>query len=112
MSTLRRRLPRLAALVLLVWLFASGVAFANACQAAAHLDCLECCEEAKAPSAWSSSDRSGVASSAARVTVAAPPAAFVQPPVPPLIAAAMRPATDPPDRGGARIPIAFLRLAL
>lgn len=111
MTFLRNRLPRFAALVLLAWLFATGVAFAHTCQSSIDLDCVECCTEMKAPAAWSS----------ARTDAAVP----AQPVLPlPVVALAVLPAwepapellrtaADPPDPGGAPdIPVVFLRLAL
>lgn len=48
MTRLRRSLRPLAALVLLVWLFASGVAFAQSCiQTAEMALCEDCCTEAQ-----------------------------------------------------------------
>jgi hypothetical protein len=110
MDALRRRLPRFAALVLLVWLFATGVAFAHTCQAKIDLDCDGCCVEMKAPAV----------SSSARADVAAAPLAAAPLPQPPVlqlawvpVEAAAVPAVDPPERGGTgAIPIVFLRLAL
>ena len=42
---LRRNLPSLAAVVLVLWLLAAGTAFAQACVATAHIGCGECCTE-------------------------------------------------------------------
>jgi hypothetical protein len=110
MSAFRQRLPRFAALVLLVWLFATGVAFAHTCTSKVYLDCEECCTEMKAIEAWTEP-----------VTVnlqAAQPDVPLPAPVPLLLAwepaaeAAAWPAA-PPDPGGSHdIPIFFLRLAL
>ena len=48
MNTLRRNIPLLAATVLLLWLFAAGTAFAQACASAVHPCCEECCTELSA----------------------------------------------------------------
>lgn len=110
MHFLRQRLPRFAALVLLVWLFATGVAFAHACTSEIELDCLDCCAEMKAVEAWTET-----------TTVTAPAAqADIQAAVVVLALPLWQPAPDAPHRGreppepggGHDIPIFFLRLAL
>ena len=94
----RLRLPRFAALVLLAWLFATGVAFAHACTSQVHIECEECCAEMKAIEAWS--EPVPVSGAAAQPEV-------------PLPAPLARRAGAPPGRGGGHdIPIFFLRLAL
>lgn len=110
MSFLRQRLPRFAALVLLVWLFASGVAFAHSCQATLDLECIECCEEMKAPTTFSAARADAVVTAAPATPLppAADPVAVAWAPAAP----SPLPATDPPPLAGTSIPIAFLRLAL
>lgn len=112
MSVLRRYLPRLAALVLLVWLLAAGTAFAQACASTAHLGCEECCTHV---------DPAAPATAAtAAVPVSPEQPAPLWPPAPGAgsaqVAAAGAPLAQPPPRQVAppriRIPIAFLRLAL
>lgn len=111
MSALRQRLPRFAALVLLVWLFATGVAFAHACQSRIDLDCDQCCPEMKATAAFTEE---------AAVTVAAAQPDLLPPPPSAALQPAWSPAErrapawhHPPDPGGSQpIPIFFLRLAL
>ena len=110
MSSLRRQLPRLAALVLLVWLLAAGSAFAQACASSAHLACDECCTQVDpaAPSAAASLPAGAeqpapiwpAASALDMAQSGAVEAALVRPP----------PWQVAPPRVG--IPIAFLRLAL
>jgi hypothetical protein len=109
-SAFRHRLPRLAAIVLLLWLFASGVAFAHACQARIDLDCPDCCAEMKAPSAWNATRTDATVPAQAAIALPAAPAAVQVAWVPPPVRAF--PATDPPARGAQRIPVFFLRLAL
>ena len=111
MSTLRQRLPRFAALVLLVWLFATGVAFAHTCTSKMVIDCDECCTEMKAIEAWAEPVSVNVQAVQAEVPLPAP--------VPlPVVAwepedrAPAWPAAPPDPGGGSAIPIAFLRLAL
>lgn len=111
MHALRQRLPRFAALVLLVWLFATGVAFAHTCQSTMDLDCIECCDEVTDGSGWTASRTETVvpAQAADAFPVVAP---APQPAWQPTAEAAL-PSRDPPDRAVARlIPIVFLRLAL
>lgn len=43
MTSVRRHLPRLAALVLLLWLFAAGAAFAKVCVTHVHLEHADGC---------------------------------------------------------------------
>lgn len=111
MSALRLRLPRFAALVLLVWLFATGVAFAHTCTSTIDLDCDECCVEMKAASAWSESR--AIPLDAAQPAAAVPLVALAPAPAWQPAAPALRSGRSPADRGGGRsIPIVFLRLAL
>lgn len=111
MNTLRQRLPRMAALVLLLWLFVTGVAFAHTCQSKIDIDCDGCCVEMSAPQAFSNARTdTALAAAAAPVTLPAPEVVQVawQP-----AAEFVPPATDPPDRGSPTdIPVVFLRLAL
>ena len=111
MSALRQRLPRFAALVLLVWLFATGVAFAHTCNSKVDIDCEECCAEMKAVEAWTGTDTVTLAG-AQPATALPAPVAVVTAAWPPAVAAA-RPAAAAPDPGGGHdIPLFFLRLAL
>ncbi|HET8747171.1 MAG TPA: hypothetical protein VFM98_16355 [Ramlibacter sp.] len=112
MSTLRQRLPRFAALVLLVWLFASGVAFAHACTSKVDLGCEDCCAEMKAMEAWTEPVAVSVPAVQADAALPAPVVLAVLA-WEPAAEAAGWPA-DPPDRGGGGddITIFFLRLAL
>lgn len=46
----RKTLARIAALALVLWVFAAGAAFANACATSMDmLECDQCCTEVKAP---------------------------------------------------------------
>lgn len=107
---LRHRVSRLAALVLLVWLFAAGAAFAQACVSTAHLLCEECCTEAQAATPQPEQRTDIAASAAAQPWITASALAGVfgaglqeRPPSP----------QEPPGpRGRTPIPIVFLRLAL
>ncbi|GAB3646698.1 hypothetical protein [Ramlibacter alkalitolerans] len=111
MPALRHRLPRFAALVLLVWLFATGVAFAHTCTSKVYIECEDCCAEMKAVEAWTEP-----------VTVNVPASEAALPLPPPVVLAVLAwelavraPAwpAAPPDPGGSDdIPITFLRLAL
>ena len=111
MTALRLRLPRFAALVLLAWLFATGVAFAHTCTSKVYIDCEECCAEMKAIEAWSEPVT-------VSVPAAQPAAALPAPLVLSVLAwepgaeTAPWPATPPDPGGGHDIPIFFLRLAL
>jgi hypothetical protein len=110
MHSLRQRLPRFAALVLLVWLFATGVAFAHACTTEIQLDCEDCCTEMRAVEAWT--ETSTVTPLAAPADIAE---AVVVLALPPWQAADEAPHhwREPPAPGGRPdIPIFFLRLAL
>lgn len=110
MTRLRQQLPRYAALVLLLWLFATGVAFAHACTSKVHLECEECCAEMKAIEAWSEPVTVSVAAAQPHVP---PPAAMPATPCrAPETAAAPWPHAPPGRGGGHDIPIFFLRLAL
>jgi len=109
MNSLRRNIPLLAAIVLLVWLFAAGTAFAQACASAAHPCCEECCTELSAAPTSHELRQDTPTSSAASWVL---PAATVQPR---KHIAMARPSAwhctsdpTPPER----IPILFLRLAL
>jgi hypothetical protein len=111
MSALRQRLPRFAALVLLVWLFASGVAFAHTCSSKVYVDCDECCTEMKAAAAWS--ETRAITVSAAQPAIAPPIVTVAVQPAWQPGARESAPTASPPDPGGGqRIPIFFLRLAL
>jgi hypothetical protein len=111
MSSLRQRLPRFAALVLLVWLFATGVAFAHNCTSRVYLDCDECCTEMKALEAWTEPPTVTVQAVEVQVPLPAPVVLPVGAWEPAVEARAWP--TAPPDRGGGHeIPIVFLRLAL
>lgn len=112
MTALRQRLPRFAALVLLVWLFATGVAFAHTCQSTIDLECEDCCMEMKAANAWTET----------RVLTAAAAQPTLPPPLvtavlralwePAVERTAPRPGEADPGGGSQPIPIVFLRLAL
>lgn len=110
MNLLRRRFPRFAAIVLLVWLFATGAAFAQTCASMTHVLCEECCTEMKAAPAPGELRQQAPAP---QVSVG-----WVVPPVTTELHLAAR--TDsvefspvPLDaRPRERIPILFLRLAL
>jgi hypothetical protein len=110
MHFLRQRLPRFAALVLLVWLFATGVAFAHVCSSEIQLECEDCCTEMKAVEAWT--ETSTVTPPAAQADIAAAVVVLALP--------LWQPAQDTPRHalplpepgGGRDIPIFFLRLAL
>lgn len=109
MSRLRRSLRPLAALVLLVWLFASGVAFAQAClQTAEMAQCEECCTEAQ-PVTQRADAGTRLLTPA---PVALPPSVLAWEPALPLPApdafSAHSQAWPPPPE----IPIVFLRLTL
>ena len=110
MHALRQQLPRFAALVLLVWLFATGVAFAHTCQTRIDLDCDGCCVEMKAPALNNQARTDTVAPSVVPVPLPQPQVLHLTwVPLPDAAVAA----TDPPPRGSpAEIPIVFLRLAL
>lgn len=110
MHFLRQRLPRFAALVLLVWLFATGVAFAHACTSEIQLDCEDCCTEMKAVAAFT--ETSTVTPPAAQADIAAAVVVLALPPWQPA-QDAPRHRREPPEPGGGHdIPIVFLRLAL
>jgi hypothetical protein len=108
MNALRQRF---AALVLLVWLFATGVAFAHTCQTKIDLDCDGCCVEMKAP-ALSSPARTDTVATTDLAAVPLPQPQVLHltwVPLPDVVV----PPTDPPPRGSpSEIPIVFLRLAL
>lgn len=110
MDALRQRLPRFAALVLLVWLFATGVAFAHTCQSTLDLDCIQCCDEVTDGSGWTASRTDDVV--AAQPAVPLPVLALAQRPAWAEAGETGVPARDPPDRAGRPISIVFLRLAL
>jgi hypothetical protein len=110
MTSLRKYLKTLAALVLLVWTFSVGAAFAQACASSVDLACEGCCTEVKPATA--AVDQ--------RIDTLAPPQPQPGPPPAPLqltLATAenapeplrFQPETHfrPP-----RIPVVFLRLAL
>ena len=110
MHSLRQRLPRFAALVLLVWLFATGVAFAHACTSEIQLECEDCCTEMRAVEAWT--QNSPIPVPAAQEVI---PPALVVLALPPWQPAAEAPhyGRAPPEPGGGHdIPLFFLRLAL
>jgi hypothetical protein len=111
MSTLRQRLPRFAALVLLVWLFATGVAFAHTCTTEVYVPCDDCCAEMKAMEAWAEPVALNVAAAQVEAPLPAPVVLAVLAWEPSAGAASWP--VEPPDPGGGRpIPIFFLRLAL
>lgn len=111
MHALRLHLPRFAALVLLLWVFATGVAFAHACQAEVDLACDECCVEMKAAASWSETRTVTVA--AAQDLVAPPRVTAIAAPLwHPTEAGASRRAAASDPGGHQPIPIVFLRLAL
>jgi hypothetical protein len=107
---LRHRLPRLAALVLLVWLFAAGTAFAQACVSTAHVLCEECCAEEKAATPTPEQRLDIAASTAGQpwITASAVAGTFAHA-AQERIAFAQEPPGPPARRS---IPIVFLRLAL
>ena len=109
MTRLRRSLRPLAALVLLVWLFASGVAFAQSCiQTAEMALCEECCTEAQTVTQRVDADTRLLSPA----PVPLPPSVVAWTPAL-LVQAAGAPAAHsqawPPP---AEIPIVFLRLTL
>lgn len=112
MSALRRRLSHYAALVLLVWLFACGAAFAQACNAHVHAAADDCCTtmQASAIRPDASSDF-GVTTPSSQPWLLdgamSAPTVAVQPQTRD-IAVHARVWND----SGQRIPILFLRLAL
>lgn len=111
MPGIRRQLPRLAALVLLLWLFASGIAFAQACNSPVDLGCAECCAEAKPATVRAPSVPDVGTAPIEEVPAAIPPTRYLAP----LIPAAAPLAVESAPRShwsGSSIPIAFLRLAL
>ncbi|WP_332814040.1 hypothetical protein [Ramlibacter sp.] len=109
MSRIRRSLRPLAALVLLVWLFASGVAFAQACLQTSEMAlCEECCTEAQPVAQRADADTRLPAPAA----VPLPPAVVAWTPA--LLEQGTR-ATHAPAGGWLpppEIPIVFLRLTL
>jgi hypothetical protein len=107
---LRNNFSRFAAIVLLVWLFAAGTAFAQACVSTSELLCEECCTEVKAatPVAEVRLDTSVPAQPAPPWLVASlSPEVFTGPTVETYL-----PDRPPPASAPTRIPIVFLRLAL
>jgi len=111
MSALRSRLPRFAALVLLVWLCATGVAFAHTCNSKIDLDCDTCCPEMKAIEAWTEPLSINVQAVQADIPLPAPILLPLLAWVP--TADAPQWTAAPPDPGGGHdIPVFFLRLAL
>jgi hypothetical protein len=111
MSTFRQRLPRFAALVLLVWLFATGVAFAHTCTSKVSIDCDDCCTEMKAIEAWTEPAAVNLEAVQAQPALPAPVVLAVLDWAP-AAEAPTWPAAPPDPGGGSGIPIAFLRLAL
>lgn len=104
-----RHFPRLAAIVLLLWLFAAGTAFAQACATSVHPCCEDCCAEWSAVAAPHEL-RQDVAVSSTPTWIAPPAVVYAK--LPP---ATMQPSvwhrpedSTPPER----IPILFLRLAI
>lgn len=111
MPGIRRQLPRLAALVLLLWLFASGVAFAQACNSPLDLGCAECCSEAK-PATVRAPSVPDLGIAPLGEAPAAIPSPWFQA-APSRIAAPLAIEFAPRSHSsGSSIPIAFLRLAL
>lgn len=111
MSTLRQRLPRFAALVLLVWLFATGVAFAHTCTSKVYVECEDCCAEMKAMEVWTEPVTISVPAVQSAPALPAPVVLAVLAWEPAAEAPAW-PAAPPGRGGGDDIPIFFLRLAL
>ena len=111
MTSFRQRLPRFAALVLLVWLFATGVAFAHTCTTKVYVDCDPCCTEMQSMEAWTEPVTVNLQAVQAPVPLPAPVALAV-PAWVPAPAAPAWPAGPPDPGGGHGIPIQFLRLAL
>jgi len=111
MHAFRQRLPRFAALVLLVWLFATGVAFAHTCTSKVYIECEDCCAEMSAVEVWSEPVAVAVQAVQAEVPLPAPASVLLLAWEPAAEAGAWP--TAPPDPGGSHdIPIFFLRLAL
>jgi hypothetical protein len=111
MAGTRRQLPRLAALVLLLWLFTSSIAFAQACNSPVDIGCGECCTEAKPATVRTASAADVGATQIGEAPAAIPPTWYQAAPLP--NAAALRIEFAPRSHSpGLRIPIVFLRLAL
>lgn len=111
MNLLRRRFPRFAAIVLLVWLFATGAAFAQTCAAMTHVLCEECCTEMKAAPA--PGELRQQAPSPPQVSTGwLVPSATTDLPLPAQADATAFLAVPLDARPRERIPILFLRLAL
>ncbi|WP_395139500.1 hypothetical protein [Schlegelella aquatica] len=110
MNLLRRNIPRLAALVLLLWLFVAGVAFAQACATTVH-PCLDACGNELSAAPAPHEPRQDAPPSSTTPWTPAPQSVQAQPHAVALARpAAWRRASEPapPER----IPILFLRLAL
>ena len=111
MTALRRQLPRFAALVLLLWLFVSGVAFAHACTSKVSIECEECCAEMKAMEAWVEPTTVSVAAAQPQLDLPTPVVLAV-PAWEPVPGPSSWPQAPPDPGSGHAIPIFFLRLAL
>jgi hypothetical protein len=108
MSPLRQHLKTLAAIVLLVWTFSVGPAFAQACASSVALACKGCCTELKPATADQRTD-----TLAPLQRRPGPPPAPLQPT---LVTEGEMPTLLPLHGQGhlrpPRIPVVFLRLAL
>jgi hypothetical protein len=110
MPSVRKYLKTLVALVLLVWTFSVGVAFAQACVSSVELACEGCCTEVKPATA--AADQ--------RTDALAPPQPQPGPPPAPLQLTLATAENRPESLCSApeehfrppRIPVVFLRLAL
>jgi len=109
---IRKHLSRITAVVLLLWVFAAGHAFAQACAATAELLCEECCPEAKSAAPVAEVRHDDLST----VSQVAPPWLLLAWIAPELAlgeaAPEARPAERLPTHARARIPIVFLRLTL
>jgi hypothetical protein len=109
-SLLRQHFSRLAALVLLVWLFAAGAAFAQACASTAHLLCEECCAEIGMTATVQEQRQETVLATHAMPTCHGL-AASSYPVADAGTLQSIAPSAPDPLPGRPRIPIFFLRLA-
>lgn len=111
MFSVRTRLRPLAALLLVLWLFAFGAALAQACVTHAHPAAEDCCTTIQAATrhAGPLADAVAPAHPMQVLPPAAPAVAPLSPPVPELPLPGRPPGWSD---NGQRIPIVFLRLAL